>query len=167
MTQHATLGRFARAVARVADWGGYVAGLAVVLILVLVCAEVLMRGIAGRSIMIADEVGGYLNVAAVYLGLAYTLKEGGFIRVELLYNRLEGRIRRMADWFILLASFAFVIVAFGVMVRHVVHTYADEIRSTDFTQAPLYLPQLPILAGLFLLGLQFLAYALNRARNLP
>ena len=159
--------RFIRGVARVADLGGYVAGAAVVLILVLVCAEVLLRGIAGRSIMIADEVGGYLNVVAVYLGLAYTLKEGGFIRVELLYNRFQGRARVLANWFILLASFAFVIVAFGIMVRHILHAYEQGIRSTDFTQAPLYLPQLPILVGLFLLGLQFFAYVLNRARNLP
>jgi TRAP-type mannitol/chloroaromatic compound transport system permease small subunit len=117
--------------------------------------------------MIADEIGGYLNVAVVYLGLAYTLKEGGFIRVELLYQKLTGAARVAANWVILVASFAFVVATLIAMTRSVLYVYDQGIRSTDFTQTPLFLPQSLILIGLLLLALQLFAFALERARTLP
>ena len=165
------LPRAAAALARVirllSDVGGWIAAAAALLILVLVCAEVALRALAGRSTMIADEIGGYLNVAVVYLGLAYTLKEGGFIRVELLYQKLTGAARIVANWVILVASFAFVVATLIAMTRSVLYVYDQGIRSTDFTQTPLFLPQSLILIGLLLLALQLFAFALERARTLP
>ena len=156
-----------RGIAKLADIGGWIAAVAALLILVLVCAEVALRAVAGRSTMIADEVGGYLNVALVYLGLAYTLKEGGFIRVELVYQKLTGTARLLANWTILLVSLGFVVLTLIAFARNVLYVYEQGVRSTDFTETPLFVPQSLILLGFALLALQLFAFALDRARNLP
>ena len=162
-----TMGGFARAVDRLSSWSGAVAGMAVVLILALVCLEVLLRSLLGRSTMVADEMGGYLNVAVVYLGLAYTFREGGFIRVELLYDQLRGRTRKAVQWSILLVSIAYIALLTIYMVRQAWYSFANDIRSVDYAQTPLFLPQLLVVAGSALLLLQLLAYATQRLRGLP
>ena len=68
---------------RIVDGGEILSSLSVVLILILVCAEVIFR-LFNRSTMVADELGAYLNAAIVFLGMTYTLREGGFIRIELI-----------------------------------------------------------------------------------
>ena len=67
--------------------------IAVVAILVIVCIETVLRQFQA-SLLVTDEIAGYLNAAAIFLGLAWTLREGGFIRVELLYDRAAGASSR-------------------------------------------------------------------------
>jgi TRAP-type C4-dicarboxylate transport system permease small subunit len=160
-------GRFVRVVDRLSSWAGGLAGIAVVLILALVCVEVLLRSLFGRSTMIADEMGGYLNVAVIYFGLAYTFREGGFIRVELLYDRLRGATRRTAQWLILLASIGYVAALTFYMARQALYSFENDIRSVDFSQTPLFLPQLLVVVGCLLMLLQLLAYVARRMRGLP
>ena len=52
---------------------GYLAGVATVLILLLVCVEVIAR-MFNLSTQITDEYAGYLNAAVIFLGLGYSLK---------------------------------------------------------------------------------------------
>ena len=78
---------------KIVDFGEVLASISVVLILILVCAEVFFR-LFNRSTMVADELGAYLNAAIVFLGMSYTLREGGFIRIEALYERLSGAALR-------------------------------------------------------------------------
>ncbi|MBI3993040.1 MAG: TRAP transporter small permease [Candidatus Lambdaproteobacteria bacterium] len=159
--------RITRAVARISDYGGYVAALAVFLILVLVCTEVFLRTFLRSSTLIADEMSGYLNAVVLFLGLAYTLKEGGFIRVELVYVRLRGSLGLAVKWLITLSSLAYVGIVIVYMWKHIAYSYAFNVTSTDVTETPLYIPQFLMWMGAVILGLQLLVYVLNRMRNLP
>ena len=156
-----------RAVARVSDVGGYVSALAIFLIMVLVCTEVFLRTFLRTSTLIADEMSGYLNAVVLFLGLAYTLKEGGFIRVELVYLRLRGRIGMAIKWLIVLTSLAYVGVVIYYLWKHIAYSYTFNIRSPDVTGTPLYIPQFLMWIGAVILGLQLLVYLLNRLRNMP
>jgi len=159
--------RATRVVGLVSDAGAALAALCIALIMTLVCVEVLGRTFFGVSTMIADEMSGYLNVAVVFLGLAYTLKENGFIRVEFVYQRFRGAVRSVARWIIVLTSLLYVLVIAVYMVRHVRYSYTRHILSTNVGEIPLWIPQSLIVAGVVILGLQILTYALNRVRNLP
>ena len=59
-----------------------VAGLAAVVMMLLVTVEVLGRSFLNVSTLIADEMGSYLLVSLTFLGLAPTLRDGGFIRIR-------------------------------------------------------------------------------------
>jgi TRAP-type C4-dicarboxylate transport system permease small subunit len=155
-----------RTIRAIVTAGGVLAGISIVLILGLVCLEVVLRQFK-KSTMIADEFAGYLNVAVVFLGLAYTLREGGFIRVELLYDRLKGGIGRAVRWFIVLASTVYVGVALYYMILHTAYSYQQDTRAVSVSETPEYLPQSIVVIGLALLLLQLVAYIIDRVRRIP
>ena len=156
-----------RVLYRIARVSALLAAAAALAILGLVCLEVFLRELFARSTMIADEMSGYLNVAIVYLGLAYTLREGGFIRVEVVYNKIAARAGRIVPWFIVLVSLGYVVLLIYYMTREVIYSYEAGVRSMFVSQTPLFWPQLLIPLGLGILALQLLAFALKRVRDLP
>ena len=143
------------------------AAAAVLAILLLVATEVTLRGAFGASTQIADEVGGYLNAAVVYLGIAYALRAGAFVRVEPVYRRLTGRWGTAVRWLIVLASLAYMVVTTGYMIRFVWSNYAIGIVSTSISETPIWLPQLPVLLGSVLFVLQLAAFLLRNCRDMP
>jgi TRAP-type C4-dicarboxylate transport system permease small subunit len=160
-------GAFIRAVNVMSTAGGYLAALAIVAILVLICVEMGLRNVLGKSTMISDEVAGYLNAAVIFLGLAHALRERAFIRVEVLYERFRGRFLLFARWLITLLSIAYVGLLLYAVTKQVIYLYKGDIRSDGLSQTPLYMPQMVIVLGCVLLFLQLLTYAIDRVRNIP
>lgn len=159
--------RFTLIAGRISDVGGHIAAACIAIILALVCVEVLLRNVFRSSTLIADEMSGYLNAAVLFLGLAYTLKEGGFIRVEVVYNKLRGWIGMTVKWVITLCSLLYTGVLIVYIWRHVNYSYSFDIHSPDVTETPLYIPQFVMWLGAAILGIQLLSYVLNRVRNVP
>jgi TRAP-type mannitol/chloroaromatic compound transport system permease small subunit len=159
--------RLTQIAGRISDVGGYVAAACIAIILALVCVEVLLRNVFRSSTLIADEMSGYLNAAVLFLGLAYTLKEGGFIRVEVVYNKLRGWFGMTVKWVITLFSLLYTAVLVVYIWQHVTYSYAFNVRSPDVTSTPLFIPQLVMWLGAVILGIQLLSYVLNRVRNVP
>ena len=145
---------------RFVDLGEILASISVVLILVLVCAEVLFR-LFNRSTMIADELAAYLNAAIVFLGMTFTLREGGFIRIELIYERLSGAALRIVDLLCGLISLAFTLVMTWFIWEHITYAYAMNTRSTSVLQAPEYIPQSLMLIGMVMLALQLIVLTIR------
>jgi TRAP-type C4-dicarboxylate transport system permease small subunit len=152
---------------RCATGGAYLAGAALVAICVLVMSEIIARNVLGTSTMIADEMCGYLNVAVVFLGLAYTMQQGGFIRVELLYHKFATRTKRIADALSVLLSFAYICIVLYYMAKYALFSYQNDIRSAELTQTPLFIPQAVLVLGACLLVIYLLKFILNRFRDVP
>jgi len=147
--------------------GAYLSALGMMLIVGLVATEVGLRTLAGRSTLVADEYSGYLMVATVLFGLAYTLQSGGHIRIGLLTGRFPEGVRA---WFeSVTALLALLLCAY--LLRHTVamvyDTWSLEMTADSIAETPLYLPQLFLIAGLVLLCLQLLAETLRRLPFLP
>jgi TRAP-type transport system small permease protein len=158
---------FVRTVERLSTAGGVAAAAAVLALMLLISLEVFMRNFLGRSTMISDEWSGYLYAAIVFLGVGQTLRDGGFIRVEALYDRLRGRTLKTVRWVFVLATLAYVVVLFGDAVRQVTYLYRGNIRSDSLTQTALYLPQSLMVIGWGLLLLQLLTYVVKGMRDVP
>jgi TRAP-type mannitol/chloroaromatic compound transport system permease small subunit len=158
---------FTRAVDRASGFMGALAGAAIIGILVLVCAEILMRNLLGRSTMISDEISGYLNAAAVFLALGYTLREGAFIRVDSVYRKLRGRALLIARWTFTVVTLAAVLVLLYVEAKYVLYLYGANVRSDGLTQTYLYIPQSVLVIGLAVLAAQLVTYVVKRMRDVP
>jgi TRAP-type C4-dicarboxylate transport system permease small subunit len=161
---------FGRLVTRFANGAAALSAVAIVLILVLVCIEVALRPFRSSLLVVkipVDEVCGYLNAAAVFLGLAYTLREGGFIRVELLYERLRGNFRQAARWLIVGTGLVYVAVLLYFTVLHVMYLYQRDVRAVSVIETPEWIPQSVAIVGLAVLGLQLAIYVAHRVRNVP
>ena len=160
-------GAVIRAVNRLSGFFGVLSGLCIVGILVLVCLEILMRNVFGRSTMISDEVAGYLNAAAVFLGLGYALREGAFIRVDSLYYKLKGNLLLAARWIFTLVTMASLLVLLYYEVKYVAYLYNSNIRSDSLTETALWIPQSVIVVGLAVLIAQLATYIVKKVRDVP
>ena len=132
---------FGRFVNKIGNGAAILAGCAIILILVLVCIEVALRPFK-ISLQIVDEICGYLNAAAVFLGLAYTLREGGFIRVELIYDRLKGSLKTGVRWLIVLTGLFYVAVLLYFTILHVYYLYLKNVKAVSVIETPEWIPQI-------------------------
>lgn len=155
-----------RLVNKLADGAAVLSGVAIVIILALVCLEVFLRPFK-ISLQVVDEICGYLNAAAVFLALAYTLRDGGFIRVELVYDHLKGTLKQAVKWLIVTTGLVYVAVLLYFTVLHVFYLYRKDVRAVSVIETPEWIPQSVAIFGLFILLLQLVAYVVNRMRNVP
>ena len=159
-------GALDRWVGRVAWACGVLAATGVVAILAIVCIETVLRQFES-SLLVTDEIAGYLNAAVIFLGLAWTLREGGFIRVELLYDRAVGGLKQALRWLIVLTATVFAALTFWVCVRQVIYAFDRDTRAVSIIDTPEWIPQSVMVLGLAVLLLQLLAWIVDRVRHIP
>jgi TRAP-type C4-dicarboxylate transport system permease small subunit len=113
----------------------------------MVAAEVICRSFLGFSLLIVEEVGGYLLVALVFLGMGLALRDGALFRVEFIINTLSPRYRNILQCIfdgICMAVMAMLCWQLGWQVYE---SYIRGVRAATTLGTPLYLPQLVMVAG--------------------
>ena len=100
-----------RVVEKVSDIWGYFAGALVLMMMSLVMYESTMRYVVGRSPGVSDEISAYMFIGVVFFGLAYTWKEKGHVRIELLTSRLSTKKARLLRLATLIIALVYSIVA--------------------------------------------------------
>jgi TRAP-type C4-dicarboxylate transport system permease small subunit len=165
------MGKFVQILEKITDLlGGKLQGWLVFLLMVMVLVEVLARYLLQSPLSLADELGGYLLVSITFMGLGYTWKEGGHVRVELIINMLPEKPRAWLRFLTLLIAAAFC----GPLILGSYNLLQDsllfESRSGSWLRTPLVYPQSILLVGSILLLLQFIAEiikTMNGLRNFP
>ena len=141
---------------RIADIGGYISGWLVPLMMILVAVEVFMRYILYQPLMVADEFSAYMLVALSYLGLAYTWKQGGHVRINLLVSRLPARTASWIRLIGLIGTFIFLLGISQAGYKMIIYALKINLRSPTWLIVPLFWPQLPVFIGFILLTLLLL-----------
>ena len=131
-------------------------GLATVVMVVLVSVEVLGRDFFNTSTLVADEMAGYLLVALTFLGLAPTLRSGGFIRIDTYRERLRGGTRRAVDLSIHLLALAYTALLNWYLWGLTINSYRLGTTSINVTRTPLWVPQVVMALGAALLFVELL-----------
>lgn len=148
--------RVDRIVEKVADVGGYFSGWMVPLMMILVVVEVFMRYVIQRPLLIADEFSAYLLVALSYLGLAYTWRQRGHVRITILVAHLPSRWASRVRLGGLILTFLFLIGLSQAGFKMILYARQMDLRSETFFTFPLFWPQLTVFVGFALLTLQLL-----------
>ena len=63
----------------------------------LITADVIARNVFRKSLLISDEVSGYLLVVMTFFGIAYSLRSGSLLRIEFILFALPKRLRGIVD----------------------------------------------------------------------
>lgn len=163
--------RFVRILEKITDFlSGKLQAWLVFLLMVLVIVEVLTRYFFKSPLSIADEFGGYFLISITFMGLGYTWKEDGHIRIELITNMLPEKIRIRLRFLTLIMATAFC----GPLIAGSYHMLQDsllfEARSGSWLRTRLVYPQSILLIGSILLLIQFIAEILktmNSLKNCP
>ena len=118
------LGRWLNHFERVLIFAGV---LATFLMMALTSADALSRYLLNRPITGAYELTEkYLMVAAVFLGMSYAYRGGGFIRVTFLVDRLPRGLRLAADYAAHAVSFAFCLIVLVATTQQAIRALSDD-----------------------------------------
>lgn len=153
--------RFRSSILWLSASAAYISMICVVVILLLILLDVAMRQIVGKSIMVAEELGGYLVVAIVFLGLSYTLRVGEHVSVGLLVRRLSPEVRYIVHLVTTTLSIGVIGVAVWQIWVLVVKSYSDGTLSLGNLRTPQYIPQIVVFVGVVLFALQAIAKLLE------
>ena len=162
-----------QAVDRVSVGFGYLAGAMYVVLAFFITYDVLARkwgALLGLpTTQVTDEISGYMLALAATWGLAYALRCGSHVRIDVVFPYLSPRLKVVADFlaFLLMALFA-AIVAWKIWAL-VVDSWQAGMRSSTYLLTPLYVPQLILGVGFTLLALAatFVALAVLAGWELP
>jgi len=145
---------------------GALMGWLILLLMCMILVEVLTRYILLSPLSIADEYGGYMLVAITCIGLAYTWKEKGHVRVELLINKLPEKVRDWLRLITIIMSTVFALVLIKASYELVADSHLFGTRSGSWLRTPLIWPQMVLIIGAALLFIQLIAELIKAVRNL-
>jgi TRAP-type C4-dicarboxylate transport system permease small subunit len=148
--------RIANFIEKIAYLSGYYSAWLVPLMMTLVVLEVFMRYVLHQPLMLADEFSAYMLVALSYLGMAYTWRQGGHVRVTVLVSRLSSRASSWIRFMGLILVCIFMIQLDRVSYKMIAYALQINLRSSTWLMVPLFWPQLTIFIGFVLLTLLLL-----------
>jgi len=145
--------QLASAIDRLANFVGYLSAWLVPIMMMLVVIDVFMRYVMHRPLMVADEFSAYMLVALSFLGFAYTWRQGGHVRVEVVVKFLPPRLYDWVRLIGLILTFIFMIEMDRVAFKMIAYALQMKMRSSTWMMFPLFWPQLTIFVGFVLLTL--------------
>lgn len=162
------IGIFLSLVDRLTRAGAFMAAIAVVAMLGHILLEVVLRSVFNTSTYVLDEFVGYGVAASTFLGLGYTLQNGGLIRVNLVLARLHNRaIRQMVELVCIGACFSVFALIWVNFWNSIVRNFNRGTVSETVAEVPMWIPEGLLLLGLTIFLLQLLAYAIRVVQGRP
>ena len=156
---------FYKFVNKLSIWGAYLSALLLISLTLLILSEIFIRYFFDMSTMIADEYSGYLYLALIFLGLAYTFNEGAHIRINIITSRMSKKSNRLVD---VIAGIITITVLLFTLYRTILFTYDSyemEMLSESVSATPLYLTQFVMPLGITFFILSVLVFVLKGLRN--
>ena len=151
------LERFAEITHRISVASGWIAIVAMWAMTAIIGAEIISRTFFKTSLVFVLDVSKWLLVALVLMGLAWTLKAGGHVRIGLLSSHLS---QRNQSWLLVcLSAIGAVTFAFiaAYAFRGAVNYYVMGVETATLMRLPLWWGWTPLFVGSALLALQFVA----------
>jgi TRAP-type C4-dicarboxylate transport system permease small subunit len=148
---------------KLSRWGAYISSTFFVLLVSLIMVEIIGRSFFDYSTMLADEYSGYFYLASVFFGLAYTFNEKGHIRINILVGNLNEKLSRLIDIFAGVMAIAIMLFALYYSWLFMMSAKNMEMLSESVSETPLYLTQIPMVAGIALFIFALVAFTLKRA----
>ncbi|MFO7801434.1 MAG: TRAP transporter small permease [Desulfovermiculus sp.] len=144
---------------------GYIQAWIIFFLMFLVLIETASRYILGSPLSISNEIGGYALVCITFMGLAYTWKEKGHVRVEFIYDMFPFKLQKWVRLVTVIFAFAFALILIKasydfLQISMLFHDRSERLR------IPLAYPQSFLLIGSGLLSLQLLAEILKSIQSI-
>ncbi len=144
-----------RAVSRVTDrlyYGvGYVSGLGLLLLALFITYQVIAQNLDWPHVQGTDSISGYILAMAATWALAYSLRSGSQVRIDMLLPYMRPAIRAIADWLALFAIAFFGGVTAWKVWENVIDDYQRDVIATASPLLPLFIPKAVVAIGFTLL----------------
>ena len=161
------VGRFlGRVLGWVVNSSAFGAASIVVILMVMVVADIFGRKVLNKPVPMSYEVGAFMLVFIVFMGLAYSQRQKAHIRVEILTLRMPPRARAAMDLF----AYTLGIVIYGAIFYETFKWSYHSFQIGEYVAGLINIPKWPsqfaLVFGALLLSLQFLSDWVNRVVDL-
>ena len=147
------------------NFGAYLSSFLIIALTILIIIEIVARSFFNVSTMIADEYSGYFYLASIFLGLGYTFKEDGHIRINILTSKLPKKVNKYIDIFAGSITLALIIFILYFSIKMLIESYKYDMVSETVSETPIYLTQLAIPIGLFMFSIAVLAFLIKKIKE--
>ncbi|GLQ05890.1 TRAP transporter small permease [Sneathiella chinensis] len=143
------------------------AGVILVAMVGFVLYEIVLRSFFASSTYVLDEFVGYGVAIMTFLSFSMALREGTFIRVNLVIANVPPGLRRMIE--VLSCALGTAIFSFlaAYLLKIVVRNFERGVVSNSVAEIPLWVPQSLMLVGVMLLVAQFAALTVQYVQGAP
>ena len=150
---------------KIVKYSGYLASALFITIGFIVSYEVIMRYLFNSPTIWVNEVSRFLQIWATYLALTYSFHKKDFIRITVIYDRLNENGKKILDFisFIFIIIFSSFVVYYGWLIAY------DSLKvgrtSSTILDVPSFLTELAIPLCFAFLVLRVILEALKYIRN--
>ena len=150
---------------KIVKYTGYLASALFIAIGFIVSYEVIMRYLFNSPTIWVNEVSRFLQIWATYLALTYSFHKNDFIRITVIYDRLNENGKKILDFisFIFILIFSSFVVYFGWLIAY------DSLKvgrtSSTILDVPSFLTELAIPLCFAFLVLRVILEAIKYIRD--
>jgi len=150
---------------KLVKYSGYLASALFIAIGFIVSYEVIMRYLFNSPTIWVNEVSRFLQIWATYLALTYSFHKQDFIRITVIYDRLNENGKKILDFisFIFILIFSSFVVYFGWLIAY------DSLKvgrtSSTILDVPSFLTELAIPLCFAFLVLRVILEIITYVRN--
>ncbi len=137
-------------------FGLRLAEIAIFGMVLLIAADVICRNIFRFSLLISDEISGYLLVVMTFCGAGYSLRSGALLRIEFLLFSLPRRARAVVDVIYDLLAMVVTATLLYELGRLTWSTWERKMVAATLIETPLWIPQLAMPLGCAILLIAFM-----------
>ena len=150
---------------KLVKYSGYLASALFITIGFIVSYEVIMRYLFNSPTIWVNEVSRFLQIWATYLALTYSFHKNDFIRITVIYDRLNDKGKKILDFisFIFILIFSSFVVYYGWIIAY------DSLKvgrtSSTILDVPSFLTELAIPLCFAFLVLRVILEVITYIRN--
>jgi TRAP-type C4-dicarboxylate transport system permease small subunit len=115
--------------------------------MLLIVADIVLRGAFNKPIQAGVEIIELMMVCVVYLGLAYTQSQGGFVRMEVIISRLPSS----ATWYTEYLNYVLIVAFFCLFCWRGILLAIESLATRELTfgivPVPVYPARVALAAG--------------------
>ena len=138
----------------------------VVILMAMVVADIFGRKVLNKPVPMSYEVGAFMLVFIVFLGLAYSQRQKAHIRVEILTLRMPPKLRAIMDLFAYTIGIGIYGLIFYETFKWSYHSFEIGEYVAGLVNIPKWPSQFALVFGALLISLQFLSDWIYRAVDL-
>ena len=153
--------KFTRQISKLSCYGMYIAIVCNFIILLLVLAEIFFRTFFNTSLLITYELTEWLLLTFTFMGGAWTLRNGGHVRINIVTKRLSLAVQSLISGFLASIGAVTCTVFAWYAWLSLVEKYSCNIVGTTVFRTPVWYAWVPLVLGNILLGLEFLGIAIE------
>ncbi|MGG2400161.1 TRAP transporter small permease [Pseudomonas sp. SH1-B] len=148
--QPVSAGRVFDGVAALVRWA---TGLALIALVVMVCAEIVSRSFFSHSLKVVEELAGYLVVGLTLFGASLSLRSNSLFQVGFVLHALPAGLQRAFNVLFQLISLGVCGVLIWQTAKLVMSSYARGNVAPTTLMTPLWIPQLLVPLGLSMIAI--------------